>query len=61
VDKRKLDFLFTVYLPVISITFLFATPIATPNGRTMANDSLPDLQQQWQWNRGNRLVVITLL
>jgi hypothetical protein len=36
VDKRKLDFFSRVNAWCLAHTSLFATPIATPNGHTMA-------------------------
>jgi hypothetical protein len=59
-DKRKLDFICHINTSYF-IHFSCATPIATPNGLTMANGSLPDLQEQWQWDHCKPLVVISLL
>jgi hypothetical protein len=42
-DKQKLEFFSRVNARRF-LTSLFATPIATPNGRTMAEGSLPRLQ-----------------
>jgi hypothetical protein len=61
VDKRKLDFLFATQLHVVSFTSLFAGASPTGNSPTMANDSLLDLQEQWQWDHCVRLVVISAL
>jgi hypothetical protein len=61
VDKRKRDCELDMICTLFSFTSLFAGTPPTQNSPTMANDSLPDLQEQWQWDHQNQLVVISLL
>jgi hypothetical protein len=59
VDKRKLDF-FAGHVFARNFDHFYTTS-PTPNGRTMANDSVLHAQQQLQWDHRNQLVVISLL
>jgi hypothetical protein len=49
-DKRKLDSELHTILLVVFIHFYLHPTSPTPNGRTMANDSVLHAQQQWQWD-----------
>jgi hypothetical protein len=59
-DQRKLNFICRANARWFIHFYLHPTS-PTQNSPTMANDSLPDLQEQWQWHHLNHIVVISLL
>jgi hypothetical protein len=60
-EPKKLDFLFAVYLLVISITFFLQHQLQHQIDRQWQMTAFSRLQEQWQWDHLNRLDIISLV